>query len=116
MDTITLNGHEIEVHAIHEELDGMVRFKFVRNWCNVREAFIPNVTALEFMLQLNAKPATFWDYAEKKPASNSAIRRWVEQGAVRFNGKILKPTQMLDFPILSVVLFPKSDTQYTTIW
>ncbi len=116
MDTITFNGHEIEVQEIHPEQDGLVRFKLVRNWCRVSDAFIPNVTALELMLRLNAKPATFWDFAEKKAASNSAVRRWVEQGAVRFNGKILKPAQVIDFPVLSIVLFPKSDTQYITIW
>ncbi len=54
--------------------------------------------------------------AEKKAASNSTLRRFIEQGAIRFNGKVVKPNDKLDFPILSVVMFPKSDKQYTTLY
>lgn len=113
METITLNGHEMEVLEVHPTLP-MVRFKLVRNWCKLGDFFIPNVTALQWLLNLGKEG--FWNVGEKKPASNSDLRRWVEQGAIRFNGKILKPNDMLDFPIISVVLFPKSDTQYTTLF
>lgn len=52
----------------------------------------------------------------KKSASNSTLRRFIEQGTIRFNGKVVKPNDKLDFPILSVVMFPKSDKQYTTLY
>lgn len=113
MESIELNGHIIEVLEIHEDLP-LVKFKFVRNWCHVDEAFIPNMTAYEWLRNLG--PVGFWDVSEKKAASNSTLRRFVEQGAIRFNGKVLKPNDKLDFPILSVVMFPKSDKQYTTLY
>jgi hypothetical protein len=113
MDSIELNGHTIEVREIHEELP-LVKFKLVRNWCKISDAFIPNKTAYQWLLGLGKEG--FWDAAENKPASNSTLRRFIEQGAIRFNGKVVKPNDMLDFPILSVVLFPKSDKQYTTIF
>lgn len=113
MEPININGHEVEVFAIHDELP-LVKFKFVRNWCRVSDAFIPNKTAYEWLLGLGR--VGFWDVAEKKPASNSTLRRFIEQGAIRFNGKVVKPNDMLDFPILSVVMFPKSETQYTTLY
>lgn len=112
MESITLNGHEIQVLEIHEDLP-LVRFKLVRNWCKVSDACIPNVTAYQWLIGLGVG---FWDKAEKKAASKSTLRRFIEQGAIRFNGKIVKPNDMLDFPILSVVMFPKSDTQYLTLY
>lgn len=112
MDTITLNGHTIEVLEVHDDKP-LVKFKFVRNWCNIADAFIPNVTAYQWLLR---QGAGFWDRAEKKPASNSALRRVIEQGAIRFNGKVVKPNDLLDFPILSVVMYPKSDEQYNTLY
>ena len=113
MDSIELNGHTIEVLEIHEELP-LVKFKLVRNWCRVSDAFIPNKTAYEWLLGLGKEG--FWDVAEKKAASNSTLRRFIEQGAIRFNGKVVKPNDKLDFPILSIVMFPKSDKQYTTLY
>lgn len=113
METIILDGHEIEVAEIHDT-EPMVRFKLVRNWCRINQAFTPNKTAYEWLLGLGK--VGFWDVAEKKAASNSTLRRWIEQGAIRFNGKVVKPNDLLDFPILSVIIFPKSDKQYTTIW
>jgi hypothetical protein len=113
MESIELNGHIIEVLEIHEELP-LVKFKLVRNWCRVSDAFIPNKTAYEWLLGLGKEG--FWDVAEKKAASNSTLRRFIEQGAIRFNGKVVKPNDKLYFPILSVVMFPKSDKQYTTLY
>lgn len=112
-DTITLNGHEIEVEEIHPDLDGVVRFKLVRSWSRVADAFVPNMTAFQWVKR---QGSGFWDQSEKKVASNSALRRFIEQGIFRFNGKIVKPDTVLNFPVLSVIMFPKSDKQYSTIW
>lgn len=113
MDTITINGFTIDVQEIHPELP-LVKFKLVRNWCKITDAFIPNSTALEWLLRIGEKG--FWDHAEKKPASRSLLRRWIEQGVIRFNGRILRPNDKLDFPILSVILFPKAPEKYITLF
>ena len=63
MDTIELNGHTIEVLEIHEELP-LVKFKFVRNWCKITDAFIPNMTAWQWLSGIGAKG--FWNQEEKK--------------------------------------------------
>lgn len=51
-----------------------------------------------------------------KIASGSEIRRWMEQNAVIVNGEKLSPKEVMGFPIISVVLFPKSEIRRTTIW
>lgn len=112
-DCIQFNGHLIEVEMIHPQNPNLVKFKLSRNWSRVHEAFIPNVTAFQWVKRLGPG---FWDQSEKKPASNSALRRFIEQGIFRFNGKVLKPDTMLDFPLICVIMFPKSDLHYTTIW
>lgn len=38
-------------------------------------------------------------------ASNSELRRWIEDGALEVDGKKVKPNEELNFPIQSVVLF-----------
>lgn len=113
METITLNGHEIEVMEIHDELP-MVKFKFVRNWCKLSEAFIPNKTVVQWLMGLGANG--FWNQEEKKAASNTLLRRWIDQGVIRINGKVMKQNDMLDFPVLSVIIFPKSERLYSTIF
>ena len=40
-------------------------------------------------------------------ASNSELKRWLQNQAVRFNGESVKWDEPIDFPIFSVVLFPK---------
>lgn len=41
-------------------------------------------------------------------ASNSELRRWCNQGALIINGeRIVSHDELMDFPIISVVLFPK---------
>jgi hypothetical protein len=39
-------------------------------------------------------------------ASKAEIKRWLDQNAIQINGEKLKQEQM-DFPMFSVVLFPK---------
>jgi hypothetical protein len=113
MESITLNGHELQVLEIHEDLP-LVKFKLVRNWCKISDAFIPNMTASQWLMRLGK--SGFWDHSQKCAASNSTLRRFIEQGAIRFNGKVVKPDEMLDFPILSIIMFPKSETQYKTLY
>ena len=51
-----------------------------------------------------------------KPMSNSELRRCIEQKSVVFNGEGCDPNEVLDFPITSVVFFPKSEKRKTTLW
>ena len=40
-------------------------------------------------------------------ASNSELRRWIQNKALLINGKAVTPTEELTFPLTSVILFPK---------
>jgi len=46
--------------------------------------------------------------------SNSELRRWIEQGSLLINNEKCKPDEILDFPLISVVLFPKSGVKRIT--
>lgn len=50
-----------------------------------------------------------------KVASGSELRRWIEQGSILINGERIKPDELLDFPMISVVMFPKSEKRRSTI-
>ena len=40
--------------------------------------------------------------------SNSELKRWLQNRAVIVNGEALAWDELMDFPIFSVVLFPKN--------
>jgi 16S rRNA U516 pseudouridylate synthase RsuA-like enzyme len=42
-----------------------------------------------------------------KPASKSEIARWIASGAVQVNGEPLEAMDVMDFPVFSLVVFPK---------
>lgn len=46
-------------------------------------------------------------------ASNSELKRWLQNGAVVVNGEKVAWDEVMDFPIISVVLFPKNPI---TLW
>lgn len=126
MDTFSLNGIEVQ---FNEELDNneelIVKFKNIKTWTNVTRMvkdksfiYVPDTTAFELiqrMTRTSDGSSGFWDQAEKKPGSNSFLRRLIQDGGIRFNGKILKPTDKVDFPIFSIVVFPKSELRCTTL-
>lgn len=41
-------------------------------------------------------------------ASNSELRRWIQNKALVVNGEKVDWDEMLDFPLISVVLFPRN--------
>ena len=43
------------------------------------------------------------------------IRRLCEQSGVLINGEKVSPQEEIDFPVFSIVFFPKSATKRTTI-
>lgn len=111
-NTLTINGHVIEFHEM-DEMSGRIRFKLDRVWRDPMDFIIPNCTALEFMMRVHKSGTSenngFWSRELNNIASNSEIRRWLDNSAVRFNGKPMKPKEMLDFPLHSVIIFPKGD-------
>jgi hypothetical protein len=112
-NTLTFNGHLVEFHEMAE--DGRIRFKMDPVWRQPWDFIIPGCTAFDFIMRMHrlghteAKPMGFWSKELKGVASNSEVRRWLDNSAIRFNGKPLKPKDMLDFPLYSIVLFPKAE-------
>lgn len=52
---------------------------------------------------------------QNRPASNSELRRWIEQGGIIFNGEKMQPNEPIDFPLFSVIMFPKSEKKRCTL-
>lgn len=46
-------------------------------------------------------------------ASASELKRWIQGGVFKINGETMKWDEEIDFPIISVVLFPKNPV---TLW
>jgi hypothetical protein len=107
-DSLTINGILVEFHEMDEDT-GRINFKLDNTWRDPMDFIVPNVTALEFVMRIHNAGTGFWSRELKGPASNSEVRRWLDNSAVRFNGKAMKPKEMLDFPLHSVVLFPKAN-------
>lgn len=105
MDSLTLNGHVVEFHEM-DEATGLIRFKLDNTWRNPADGFIPQCTAFDFIMRYHSR-WPFWSRELKDFASNSEVRRWLDNSAARFNGRAMKPKEVLDFPLYSVILFPK---------
>ena len=50
-----------------------------------------------------------------QPMSNGELRRHIEQGGVIVNGERIGVDEEIDFPVFSLVFFPKSPKRRTTI-
>jgi len=72
---------------------------------------------------MDAKPITFWDFLKNLntvckfqtregkrvgAVSNSELKRWCQNKALVINGEPVAFDELVDFPIFSVVLFPKN--------
>jgi len=70
--------------------------------------------ALDFVLSLHGI-CSFQTREGKKTgkASNSEIRRWFANKSILVNGEPLLIDEEIDFPIFSMVLFPKNPV---TLW
>lgn len=51
--------------------------------------------------------------AKRGKASSSELKRWIQNKAFILNGETVTPEELIDFPVFSVVLFPKNKV---TIW
>lgn len=75
------------------------------------------MTALTVLQYLNnLRPAIPFS-AERPctPMSNGELRRHMLQGAVLINGERVDPNELIDFPVFSLVFFPKSINRKTTL-
>ena len=80
---------------------------------------------------INGKPPTGWQFLMRlsqmhcgfhakegdrvSKASNSELKRWCQNGALHINGEAVKWDEPIDFPIFSIVLFPKNEKARVTI-
>ena len=74
--------------------------------------------ALNYILRIhNYGGGGFWSIeSPKKPASNSEIRRWMNNGVIHINGVAVKPSDFIDLETLeSVILFPKNPKRKITL-
>jgi 23S rRNA-/tRNA-specific pseudouridylate synthase len=111
-----VNGKTVDFHEIDESGDiPRIRFHLDNTWRSVLDFIVPNVTALAFILRIHLhgsdpeKLTGFWSRELPEMASKSEVKRWLKNSAIRFNGRTLKPEELLDFPLYSVVLFPKGN-------
>lgn len=57
-------------------------------------------------------------YSTEKPntiVSNSELRRWIANGSVLFNTETVTWDEKIDFPVFSLVFFPKGKRKTTLI-
>lgn len=47
--------------------------------------------------------------------SNAELRRWLQNGSVLINHEKFAWDELIDFPIFSLVFFPKSEKRKTTV-
>ena len=74
------------------------------------------MTGLSFLLSLH-EVCIFQTREGKKTgkASNSELRRWLQNKAVLVNGEALDWNEEMDFPVFSMVLFPKAEGRVTLL-
>lgn len=74
--------------------------------------------ALAYMLMLNTMLGGLWSTGrDGEKASPSEIRRWLQQSSVMIDGvKLTSEKTMINFPIKSLVLFPKNKNKRITIF
>jgi hypothetical protein len=74
--------------------------------------------ALDYMMMLNEMVGGFYATGQANTkASKSEIRRWLQQSSVMIDGvKLTSEKTIINFPIKSLVLFPKSKDKRITIF
>jgi hypothetical protein len=77
-------------------------------------------TALQWLNSLRpALPLSIENPPSKEksaqPMSNGELRRHMWQGGVLVNAERITPDEPMDFPVISLVFFPKSKARRTTL-
>jgi hypothetical protein len=78
------------------------------------------MTALQWLNSLRpALPLSIENPPTKEnpaqPMSNGELKRHMQQGGVLVNGERIAPDELIDFPVFSLVFFPKSAKHRTTL-
>ena len=73
------------------------------------------MTGLEYILSLHEVCVFRSQERGPGPASNSELRRLLDQSALRINGQVVRTKDKVPQSIVSVVLFPKSFEKRITI-
>lgn len=47
--------------------------------------------------------------------SNGELRRWIKNGCLQVNGKVVKGDDIIEFPITQLVYFPNNNKQRCTV-
>jgi hypothetical protein len=76
-----------------------------------------DLTALQYLIQVHTYGAgRFWSVENpKKAASNSELRRWIDQKSLYINGRPVTCNEVLDYDFDSVILFPKNARRRVTL-
>lgn len=73
------------------------------------------MNAWRFLIGLNSV-CHFMSNERTGKVSNSELKRWIMNKSLVINGEQVKWDELIDFPVISVVLFPKSLKNKKTIW
>lgn len=75
------------------------------------------MNAWKFLMSLN-EVCHFQTKEGRKtgPVSNSELKRWIQNNSLQINGEGVKWDEEIDFPIISVVLFPKNQKFRCTLF
>ena len=72
-----------------------------------------NQTVLQYLISL--RPAIPFSTTECRPMSNMELRRACSQSAVLINGETVTHEEKMDFPVFSLVFFPKGKRRTTLV-
>lgn len=66
------------------------------------------MNGIEYLLQLHE--VCHFTSSERSPstASNSELRRWLNEGVLRINGQVVKAEDQIPQPVTSVILWARS--------
>ena len=64
------------------------------------------MTAWEYLRELN-EYCSFMSRERTGKATNSELKRWLQNQSVLLNGRRIKWNEQVDFPVYELVLFPK---------
>lgn len=75
------------------------------------------MTAWELLMTVAKLHHAVW--STEKPcqvASNSELKRWIHNGALEINHQVDRdPQEIIDYPVVSIVVHPKSTKRRTTL-
>lgn len=77
----------------------------------------PVLTAWSLLIQLSRAHHSFYSTERAHtPVSNSELKRWILKGSLEINGYAdTDPKEIIDYPVLSIVIHPNSKKRRTTI-